>query len=58
VTGKPSRSGPHTGSCNVARSLSDTFAGIAPADVPGFVVAQLLGAGAAALLARWLFAET
>ncbi len=42
----------------VARSLSDTFAGIAPADVPPFVVAQLLGAGAAALLARWLFAET
>ncbi|MGZ3173981.1 MAG: aquaporin [Croceibacterium sp.] len=41
----------------VARSLSDTFAGIAPADVPAFVVAQLLGAGAAALLARWLFAE-
>lgn len=41
----------------VARSLSDTFAGIAPADVPAFVVAQLLGAGTAALLARWLFAE-
>ena len=41
----------------VARSLSDTFAGIAPVDVPAFVVAQLLGAGAAALLARWLFAE-
>jgi glycerol uptake facilitator-like aquaporin len=42
----------------VARSLSDTFAGIAPADVPGFVVAQLLGAFAAALLARWLFRST
>ena len=39
----------------VARSLSDTFAGIAPADVPLFVVAQLLGAGAAAGCARWLF---
>jgi glycerol uptake facilitator-like aquaporin len=42
----------------VARSLSDTFAGIAPADVPGFVIAQLLGAGAAAMLARWLFADS
>jgi glycerol uptake facilitator-like aquaporin len=39
----------------VARSLSDTFAGIAPGDVPLFVVAQLLGAAMAALLARWLF---
>lgn len=39
----------------VARSLSDTFAGISPSDVPAFVVAQLLGAFAAALVARWLF---
>jgi glycerol uptake facilitator-like aquaporin len=39
----------------VARSLSDTFAGIAPQDVPSFVVAQLLGAAAAALVARGLF---
>lgn len=39
----------------VARSLSDTFAGIAPHDVPLFVVAQLVGAAMAALLARWLF---
>ena len=39
----------------VARSLSDTFAGIAPSDVPLFIVAQLLGAACAALLARWLF---
>jgi glycerol uptake facilitator-like aquaporin len=38
----------------VARSLTNTFAGIAPPDVPLFVVAQLLGAGFAALLARWL----
>jgi glycerol uptake facilitator-like aquaporin len=38
----------------VARSASDTFAGIRPADVPGFVVAQLLGAGAATGLFRWL----
>jgi glycerol uptake facilitator-like aquaporin len=41
----------------VARSLSDTFAGIAPSDVPAFVVAQLLGAGIAALTARWLFSS-
>jgi glycerol uptake facilitator-like aquaporin len=38
----------------IARSLSDTFAGIRPADVPGFVVAQFLGAVAATLLFRWL----
>ena len=38
----------------VARSLTDTFAGIRPADVPGFVAAQLLGAGAATVLFRWL----
>jgi len=39
----------------IARSLSDTFAGIAPHDVPLFIVAQLLGAGLAALLATALF---
>jgi len=39
----------------VARSLTNSFAGIAPNDVPMFIVAQLLGAGSAALLARWLF---
>ena len=38
----------------VARSLSDTFAGIAPQDVPPFIVAQLVGAGAAAITARSL----
>jgi glycerol uptake facilitator-like aquaporin len=38
----------------VARSLSDTFAGIAPRDVPMFILAELLGAGAAAIVARWL----
>jgi len=40
----------------VARSLSNSFAGIAPADVPLFVVAQLAGAFLAALLSRYLFA--
>ncbi len=39
----------------VARSLSDTFAGIAPHDVPLFVAAQLSGAAGGALLARLLF---
>ena len=38
----------------LARSLSDTFAGIRPADVPGFVAAQLLGAATATALFRWL----
>lgn len=39
----------------VARSLTNTFVGIAPHDVPLFIVAQLLGAACAALLAKWLF---
>jgi len=39
----------------VARALSDSFAGIAPADVPGFLVAQVAGALAAAGVARRLF---
>lgn len=39
----------------VARSLSDTFAGIAPHHVPLFIVAQLIGAGLGGLTARWLF---
>jgi len=38
----------------LARSLSDTFAGIRPADAPGFVIAQLFGAAAATALFRWL----
>ena len=39
----------------IARALSDTYAGIAPAGVLAFILAQLLGAGAATVLARWLF---
>jgi glycerol uptake facilitator-like aquaporin len=39
----------------VARSLTNSFAGIAPHDVPMFILAQLLGAASAALLAKWLF---
>jgi glycerol uptake facilitator-like aquaporin len=38
----------------LARAASDTFAGIRPGDVPGFLVAQLAGAAAATLLFRWL----
>jgi glycerol uptake facilitator-like aquaporin len=38
----------------LARAASDTFAGIRPADVPGFIVAQLIGAAAATMLFRWL----
>jgi len=40
----------------VARSLTDSFAGIAPANVPAFVAAQLAGAFAALLTARFVFA--
>jgi glycerol uptake facilitator-like aquaporin len=40
----------------IARSLTDTFAGIRPADAPGFIAAQVVGAAAAAVFGRWLFA--
>jgi glycerol uptake facilitator-like aquaporin len=39
----------------VARSLSDSFSGIAPVDVPMFIAAQLAGAAVAALTAKSLF---
>jgi glycerol uptake facilitator-like aquaporin len=38
----------------IARSLTDTFAGIRPSDVPWFIVAQFLGAVTATILFRWL----
>jgi glycerol uptake facilitator-like aquaporin len=38
----------------LARAASDTFAGIRPADAPGFIAAQLVGAAAATALFRWL----
>ena len=41
----------------LARSLSDTFAGIAPASVPAFLAAQLVGTLAAVGLFGWLFQE-
>jgi glycerol uptake facilitator-like aquaporin len=39
----------------IARALSDTFAGIAPSGVPGFIAAQFAGAIAATILSQWLW---
>jgi glycerol uptake facilitator-like aquaporin len=39
----------------IARALSNTYAGIAPAGILAFIGAQLIGAMAAVLLARWLW---
>jgi glycerol uptake facilitator-like aquaporin len=39
----------------IARSLSDTFAGIAPGDVAAFIAAHLVGAAIAAGLSAWLW---
>jgi glycerol uptake facilitator-like aquaporin len=39
----------------IARSLSDTFAGIAPSGVAAFIVSQLAGMLAAVILSRWLW---
>lgn len=38
----------------LARAATDTFAGIRPADVPGFIIAQMFGAIGATILFRWL----
>ena len=40
----------------IARSISDTFAGIRPADAPGFIAAQLAAVAVATMLLDWLFA--
>ena len=42
----------------LARSLSDSFAGIAPASVPIFLVAQLAGAAAASCVFQWLLNDS
>ena len=42
---------------SVARSLSNTFAGIAPGSVPVFVVAEIIGALAASIFFRWLLSS-
>lgn len=41
----------------VARAFSDTFAGIRPLDLPGFVVAEIVGALLASAGITWLFAD-
>ena len=41
----------------LARSVSDTFAGINPYNAPSFIVAQVLGAFAAAFVFNWLLEE-
>lgn len=41
----------------IARALSNTFAGIRPENLPGFIVAEVLGALLAMILAGWLLAE-
>lgn len=41
----------------IIRSLSNSFAGIAPGDVPAFIIAQLAGAALAAWVSGWLFDE-
>ncbi|HEY2797416.1 MAG TPA: MIP/aquaporin family protein [Thermoanaerobaculia bacterium] len=42
----------------LARSMSNTFTGIRPQDVPGFFIGQALGTAAFVLLARWLFPKS
>ncbi|WEX86279.1 aquaporin family protein [Sinorhizobium garamanticum] len=41
----------------IARALSDTFAGIRPVDLPGFILAEIFGALLAMALAGWMLAE-
>jgi len=41
----------------IARAFTDTFAGIRPVDLPGFIVAELVGALLAMALAGWLLAQ-
>ncbi|GAA3106716.1 MIP/aquaporin family protein [Rhizobium viscosum] len=41
----------------IARSLTNTFSGIRPVDLPGFIIAEILGAVLALMLAGWLLME-
>jgi glycerol uptake facilitator-like aquaporin len=41
----------------IARSLTNTFSGIRPADLPGFIAAEIIGAICAFALANWLLRE-
>lgn len=42
---------------SLARALTDSFSGIRPSDVPGFIVAEIAGAVAAVALFRWLLTK-
>jgi glycerol uptake facilitator-like aquaporin len=42
----------------MARAVTNTFSGIRPADAPGFIAAQLIGALCATLFFRWLLASS
>lgn len=42
---------------SIGRMFTDTFAGIAPASVPGFIVAQLIGGGVGFIVIRYLYSE-
>ena len=41
----------------IGRSLTNTFSGIRPVDLPGFIIAELIGAAVCLVLANWLFAD-
>jgi glycerol uptake facilitator-like aquaporin len=45
-------------SVTIARTLTDTFSGIAPASAPGFVAAQLVGGAFGLVLVRFLYPQT
>ncbi|MFJ4285958.1 aquaporin [Paenarthrobacter nicotinovorans] len=42
----------------IARTITDTFAGIAPASAPGFIAAQLVGGALGLVLVRFLYPQT
>ena len=42
----------------IARSLTNTFSGIRPLDLPGFIAAQLVGAICGMVFAAWLLAQS
>jgi glycerol uptake facilitator-like aquaporin len=41
----------------IGRTITDTFAGIAPASAPGFIAAQLIGGAIGFAVVRWMFAK-
>ncbi|MDP7615664.1 MAG: aquaporin [SAR324 cluster bacterium] len=42
---------------NIARGLTNTFSGIAPTNIPVFIVVQLLGSIVATLIFRWIYSK-